>query len=117
MPADAYAAEGVDIWGFTVENEPHGNGGHWESMHFSPESQNDFIKHHLGPRLRESEHSDARLLIYDQNRDGLEEWTDTIFADPQSADYAYGAAVHWYSSTFKVFEEVFEREYPWTGRR
>ncbi len=23
---DAYKAEGIDIWGFTVENEPHGNG-------------------------------------------------------------------------------------------
>ena len=41
---------GVPIWGLTPVNEPHGNGGHWESMHFSPESQNDFIKQHLGPR-------------------------------------------------------------------
>jgi glucosylceramidase len=34
---DAYKAEGIDIWGFTVENEPHGNGENWESMHYSPE--------------------------------------------------------------------------------
>ncbi len=26
---DAYKAEGIDIWGFTVENEPHGNGNNW----------------------------------------------------------------------------------------
>ena len=51
---DAYDNAGVDIWGLTPVNEPHGNGGNWESMHFSPQSQNDFIKHHLGPGLRES---------------------------------------------------------------
>ncbi|MHC4181245.1 MAG: glycoside hydrolase family 30 protein, partial [Planctomycetota bacterium] len=106
---DAYKSAGVRIWGLTPVNEPHGNGGHWESMHFSPESQNDFIKHHLGPRLRKSDHSDARLLIYDQNRDGLEDWTSVIFADPQSANHVYGVAVHWYSSTFKVYEDAFER--------
>jgi glucosylceramidase len=106
---EAYKHAGVTIWGLTPVNEPHGNGGHWESMHFSPESQNDFVQQYLGPRLRQSEHSDARLLIYDQNRDGLEDWTDAIFADPRSRDHVYGAAVHWYSSTFKVFEETFDR--------
>ena len=33
---DAYADAGVDIWGLTPVNEPHGNGGHWESMDFTP---------------------------------------------------------------------------------
>ncbi|MBD3868266.1 MAG: glycosyl hydrolase [Acidobacteria bacterium] len=106
---EAYGSAGVPIWGLTPVNEPHGNGGNWESMHFSPESQNDFVKNHLGPRLAESDHSDARLLIYDQNRDGLEEWADAILSDPDSAKQVYGAAVHWYSSTFKVFEDSFER--------
>ncbi len=106
---DAYRDEGVDIWGLTPVNEPHGNGGHWESMHFSPESQNDFVKHHLGPRLRSSAHSDIRLLIYDQNRDGMEEWTDTILGDPETANYVYGTAVHWYESTYKVNEAVMNR--------
>ena len=106
---DAYKSAGVKIWGLTPVNEPHGNGGHWESMHFSPETQNDFIKHHLGPRLRQSEHAETRLLIYDQNRDGLEDWTDVILSDPQSAKHLYGVAVHWYASTFKVFEDTFDR--------
>jgi glucosylceramidase len=106
---DAYAAAGVDIWGLTPVNEPHGNGGNWESMHFSPESQNDFVLRHLGPRLKGSEHSNTRLLIYDQNRDGLKTWTDVIFADPRSADHVYGVAVHWYASTFKVYEDAFDR--------
>ena len=41
---EEYKREGVDIWGITPVNEPHGNNGQWESMHFTPESQNQFIK-------------------------------------------------------------------------
>jgi glucosylceramidase len=106
---EAYKAEGVDIWGITPVNEPHGNNGQWESMHFTPESQNEFIKKHLGPKLKASSHADTRLLIFDQNRDGVEHWTDVIFADPETAPYLYGVAVHWYESTFKVYEDVFDR--------
>ncbi len=106
---DAYAAEGVDIWGLTPVNEPHGNSGNWESMHFTPETQNDFIKHNLGPALHAAGHDDVKVLIYDQNRDDLEHWTDVILADPETAAYVYGTAVHWYSSTVKVHEDALER--------
>ena len=44
--ADAYKAEGINIWGFTVENEPMGNGNNWESMVFSPEEMNVFLIYH-----------------------------------------------------------------------
>lgn len=106
---DAYEAEGVKIWGLTPVNEPHGNNGQWESMNFSPEGQNKFIKQHLGPLLKMSTHKDKKLLIYDQNRDGLEHWTDVIYSDPETRPYVYGAAVHWYESTNRVYEDVFER--------
>ena len=105
----AYQSQGVDIWGITPVNEPHGNNGQWESMHFTPETQNEFIKKHLGPKLKNSPFDDVNLLIYDQNRDGLEHWTDVIFGDPETAAYVYGVAVHWYESTYKVYEDVFDR--------
>ncbi len=78
---DTYRSENVDIWGLTPVNEPHGNNGQWESMHFTPETQNEFIKNYLGPKLKEGDNADVRLLIYDQNRDGLEHWTDVILGD------------------------------------
>jgi len=105
----AYQEQGVDIWGITPVNEPHGNNGSWESMHFTPQSQNEFIKKFLGPELHQNGFADLKLLIYDQNRDGVEEWTNLIFADPETAPFVYGVAVHWYSSTFKVYEDVFDR--------
>ena len=100
--------EGVDIWGLTPVNEPHGNNGQWESMHFTPQSQNVFIKKHLGPKLKSNGHGDVRLLIYDQNRDGMKEWANVILGDSETKSYVYGTAVHWYESTFKVYEDVFD---------
>lgn len=105
---DAYRSEGIEIWGITPVNEPHGNNGQWESMHFTPQTQNDFIKNFLGPKLKSGDNASVRLLIYDQNRDGLEQWADLILSDAQTSGYVYGTAVHWYESTFKVYEEVFE---------
>jgi len=112
---DAYQAEGVDIWGLTPVNEPRGNSGQWESMHFTPQSQRDFIKNHLGPKLHESDHKDTALLIYDQNRNHLKEWADVILSDKETTPYVYGVAVHWYESTFKVNEDALEyvhKHYP-----
>jgi glucosylceramidase len=106
---DAYKAEGVEVWGITPVNEPHGNNGQWESMNFSPDSQNDFIKNFLGPKMQAAGYDQLKLFIFDQNRDGLEDWTDVIFADQESSQYVDGAAVHWYESTNKVYEDVFDK--------
>lgn len=106
---DAYKKQGVDIWALTPVNEPHGNSGQWESMHFTPKTQSTFIKEHLGPKLKASAHEEVKLLIYDQNRDEMEHWTDEILADEETAQYVYGTAVHWYESTFNVNEDAFDR--------
>ncbi|MEM7565125.1 MAG: glycoside hydrolase family 30 beta sandwich domain-containing protein [Pseudomonadota bacterium] len=106
---DAYRDQGVHIWGLTPVNEPLGNSGQWESMHFTAETQRDFIKHHLGPRLHQAGHEDVSLMMLDHSRDHLEHWADVIYGDPESAQYLSGAAVHWYESTFKVYQDVFER--------
>ncbi len=106
---DAYKSEGIKIWGITPVNEPHGNNGQWESMHFTPESQNHFIKNYLGPKLAENGLNTVKLLVFDQNRDGLENWVDVVLGDEQTAKFVYGSAVHWYESTNKVYEDVFER--------
>ncbi len=106
---DAYRDQGVYIWGLTPVNEPLGNSGQWESMHFSAETQNQFIKQHLGPALRASGRDDIELLMLDHSRPDLEHWADVIYGDPETAQYVTGAAVHWYESSFKVHEDVFDR--------
>lgn len=102
---DAYKAEGIDIWGFTVVNEPHGNGNNWESMHFSPKEMTDFVRDYMGPQLEKDGHN-VKILGYDQNRAGIQEWVDEMYKDEASAKYYAGTAIHWYESTYEVFPQA-----------
>ncbi|PTM10117.1 MAG: glycosyl hydrolase family 30, partial [Bacteroidetes bacterium] len=104
----AYKAEGIDIWGLTPVNEPHGNGNNWESMHFSPEEMTDFVQNHLGPKLEAEGEGEVNILGYDQNREGLKEWVDVMFKDEASSKYYAGTAIHWYESTFDYFPEALQ---------
>ena len=105
---DAYKKEGIEIWGFTVENEPHGNGNNWESMHFSPKEMTDFVQFHLGPKLEADGYGDKIILGYDQNRAGLKEWVDEMYRDEASSKYFDGTAIHWYESTYDYFPEALQ---------
>ena len=101
---EAYKAEGIDIWGLTVVNEPHGNGNNWESMHFSPKEMTDFVQDYMGPQLEKDGH-DVKILGYDQNRAGIQEWVDEMYRDEKSSNYFAGTAIHWYESTYEVFPD------------
>lgn len=102
---DAYKAEGIDIWGFTVENEPHGNGENWESMHYSPEEMTHFVQNFLGPKLEADGKGHLKILGYDQNREGIREWVDVMYKDEASSKYYDGTAIHWYESTYDYFPD------------
>ena len=101
----AYKKEGIDIWGVTVINEPHGNGNNWESTHFSPKEMTDFVQNHLGPKLENDGWGKTKILGYDQNRAGIKEWADEMYRDEKSSKYFAGMAIHWYESTYEVFPE------------
>lgn len=105
---EAYKAEGIDIWGLTVINEPHGNGNNWESMLYSPIEMTTFVRDHLGPRLEKDGYGKVNILGYDQNRAGLKEWVDEMYKDAASSKYFAGVAMHWYESTYEVFPEALQ---------
>lgn len=102
---EAYQKEGIDIWGVTVINEPHGNGNNWESTHFSPKEMTDFVQNHLGPKLEADGWGKTKIFGYDQNRAGIKEWADEMYRDEESSKYFAGMAIHWYESTYEVFPE------------
>ncbi len=102
---DAYKAEGIDIWAVTVENEPLGNGNNWESMHYTPDEMTNFVQHHLGPKLEADGKTHVKILGYDQNREHLGEWVDSMYKDEGTSKYFAGTAIHWYASTYEVFPE------------
>lgn len=105
---DAYKAEGIDIWGITVENEPLGNGNNWESMHYTPEEMTLFVQNHLGPKLEADGKANVKILGYDQNREHLKDWVDVMYENEKSSKYFHGTAIHWYASTFDVFPEALQ---------
>jgi glucosylceramidase len=100
----AYNSEGIDIWGFTVENEPLGNDKNWESMHYTPDEMTNFVQHHLGPKL-EADYPKVKILGYDQNREHLNEWVDSMYKNEETSKYFDGTAIHWYASTYDYFPE------------
>ena len=50
-----------------------------------------------------------KILGYDQNRAGLDEWTASMYRDEESAKYFAGTAIHWYESTYEVFGDDLDR--------
>ena len=100
---EAYKKEGIDIWGVTVINEPHGNGNNWESTLFSPKEMTDFVMNHMGPKLEKDGWGNIKILGYDQNRAGIKEWADEMYKDESTSKYFDGMAIHWYESTYEVF--------------
>ena len=105
---NAYKREGVDIWGVTVINEPHGNGNNWESTLFSPEEMTLFVQNHLGPKLEKDGWGNTKILGYDQNRAGLPEWVDAMYKNEKTSKYFAGTAIHWYESTYDYFPEALQ---------
>jgi glucosylceramidase len=105
---DAYKKLGINFWGITVENEPHGNGNNWESMLFSPKEMTDFVEFHLGPKLEKDGYGKIKILGYDQNRAGLQEWVDEMYRSTNSAKYFAGTAIHWYESTYDYFGDALQ---------
>ena len=105
---NACRAEGIDIWGITVENEPLGNDSNWESMHYTPQEMTDFVKNHLGPKLKADGHN-VKILGFDQNRDEqLKKWVDVMFGDEASSNSFDGTAIHWYASTYDYFPDALQ---------
>lgn len=104
----AYAEEGIKIWAVSPVNEPMGNDGSWESMHFTPEEEAEFIGRYLGPKLEAAGLGDVKILGFDQNTFEAAPWSAALYGDSLSAKYTYGLALHWYGSTYTSFPEVMD---------
>jgi glucosylceramidase len=112
----AYEAEGIPIWGITVQNEPLAK-QRWESMLFTAEEERDFLKNHLGPVMHKEGLGSKKIIVWDHNRDLMTHRASVIFDDPQASKYAWGLGFHWYETwtggepMFKNVAEV-ARAYP-----
>lgn len=91
----AYEAEGIPVWGLTVQNEPMAVQT-WESCVYTGEEERDFIKKFLGPTLQKAGMSGKKLIAWDHNRDLMFQRASTVLNDPEAAKYVWGIGFHWY---------------------
>ncbi|MFL6334117.1 MAG: glycoside hydrolase family 30 protein [Pyrinomonadaceae bacterium] len=91
----AYRAEGVNVWGVSVQNEPMAT-QKWESCIYTAEEERDFLKRHLGPTLRREGLGDKKIIAWDHNRDLIYQRASTLLSDPEAARYVWGIGFHWY---------------------
>lgn len=104
----AYEAEGVPVWGITIQNEPMAKQT-WESCIYTAEEERDFLKNHLGPVMHRSGLANKNIVMWDHNRDLIYQRASTYFADPEVYNYAWGVGFHWYedwSGGVPVFENL-----------
>ena len=92
----AYEAEGIPMWGLTVQNEALATQV-WESCVFTAEEERDFVRDYLGPTLRRAGLSDVKLMFWDHNRGLAYQRAEVMYDDPEAAQYVWGLAFHWYT--------------------
>lgn len=93
----AYEKEGMPIWGLTVQNEPMATQT-WESCIYTAEAERDFLKNFLGPTLKKEGLGDKKIVVWDHNRDLMNQRANVIFSDPEASKYAWGMGFHWYET-------------------
>ncbi len=102
----AYEKEGIPIWGVTIQNEPMAT-QRWESCIFTAEEERDFLKNYLGPTFWKNGLKDKKIIIWDHNRDMINQRVDTILADAEASKYVWGIGYHWYE-TWSGGQPMFE---------
>ena len=52
-----------------------------------------------------NDYPEIKILGYDQNREHLNEWVDSMYKNEETSKYFDGTAIHWYASTYDYFPE------------
>jgi glucosylceramidase len=111
---EAYEAEGVPIWGVSVQNEPMAV-QRWDSCLYTAEQERDFVRDFLGPELEAAGYGDVRIVIWDHNRDLMAERAEVVYSDPAAARYVWGTGFHWYGED--CFDNVQKVHDAWPDKR
>ena len=94
---NAYQQEGISIWGLTIQNEPMASQT-WESCIYTAEEERDFLKYFLGPTMAKNGLEKKNIVVYDHNRDFINQRANVIFEDSVASSYAWGIGFHWYET-------------------
>ena len=93
----AYESEGIPVWGISVQNETMAT-QKWESCIYTAQEERDFLKYYLGPTMADKGLGDKKIIVWDHNRDLINQRAYVIFEDSVAAKYAWGIGFHWYET-------------------
>ena len=93
----AYEKEGMPIWGISIQNETMAT-QKWESCLFTATAERDFLKKYLGPTMQKGGFGSKKIVVWDHNRDLMNQRANVIFDDPEASKYAWGMGFHWYET-------------------
>ncbi|MDP4290203.1 MAG: glycoside hydrolase family 30 protein [Bacteroidota bacterium] len=91
----AYEKNGIPIWGLTIQNEPMAK-QKWESCIYTANDEKEFLKKYLGPTLQKEQLGNKKIMIWDHNRDMINQRANEILNDKEAAKYVWGLGFHWY---------------------
>ncbi|MFD2673381.1 glycoside hydrolase family 30 protein [Marinicrinis sediminis] len=105
----AYAEEGIAMWGLTVQNEANAKQV-WDSCMYNAEEEKEFVRDYLGPTLEKHGLSHIKIMIWDHNKERVYDRAKVAFEDEQAAKYIWGIGFHWYSGDhFEALAAVHDR--------
>jgi len=104
-----FKAQGVPVYGITLQNEPHFEPGDYPGMRVEPAERAAFIGNHLGPLLQR-QWPQVKLFDWDHNWDQPESPL-AVLADAKARPFIAGVAWHCYGGDVSAQSPVQEK-YP-----
>lgn len=102
----AYEAEGIKIWGLTLQNEAKAEQG-WESCFYTAEEERIYADDFLNPVLIKEGLGDKKVFCWDHNKERAVDRAMEIIGNSKAEKSVDGVAVHWYSGDhFRALEAV-----------
>nr|CAD7264302.1 unnamed protein product [Timema shepardi] len=101
---DEYKKQGLHFWGLSPENEPvtpslFGIEYPFNFVMWTPETMFKFVVEYLGPALSNNGYGDLLLMMLDDQRAFVPEWSEKLFTSELLKRFASGLAVHWYNDS------------------
>jgi glucosylceramidase len=93
---EEYKKEGINFFGVTIQNEAKAVQT-WESCIWTGKEEGEFAANFLRPALDQSGFSEAKIMIWDHNKERVMERARESMSVPGAEKAIWGIAHHWYS--------------------
>jgi glucosylceramidase len=93
---EEYKKEGINFFGVTIQNEAKAVQT-WESCVWTGKEEGEFAANFLRPTLDQSGFDEAKIMIWDHNKERVMERARESMSVPGAEKAIWGIAHHWYS--------------------